>query len=168
MGVRRHVRARHERSRQDGAAAVEFALVGSLLITLLFGILQYGLYFDDSLNASQSVRETARMSVVGKAAPSCGAPTGWARVTCTVKAMVGRGNAATYVKVAAPDGWAKGNLLQVCILVRSRGDIGMLPMPNGGFVKASLRMSIEDDSAKPTGTGTAEALPAGQSWSWCA
>lgn len=150
-----------------GAAALEFALVGGLLVAIIFGILQYGLYFDDSLNANQGVRETARMSVVGKNSPGCGTTPGWTGISCTVEKMVDRAPSDTYVKVSAPDGWARGNLLQVCVLVRSRGDFGMLPMPNGGYVRASLRMSIEEDTTKPSGTGTAEAAPIGQGWSWC-
>ncbi|GAA4103516.1 TadE family protein [Nocardioides kongjuensis] len=150
-----------------GAAAVEFALVGGLLVLIVFGILQYGLYFDDSLNANQGVRETARMSVVGKTSSGCSTTLGWPGISCTVEKMVDRAPADTYVKISAPDGWARGNVLQVCVLVRSRGDFGMLPMPNGGYVRASLRMSIEEDTTKPTGTGTAEAVPTGQSWGWC-
>ncbi|MBM7519576.1 TadE family protein [Nocardioides nitrophenolicus] len=164
--VRRWVRRARRRDAARGAAAVEFALVGVILVLIVFGILQYGLYFDDSLNANHGVRETARMSVVGKTTPGCGTP-GWPAISCTVESMVDRAPADTYVKLSAPDGWARGNLLQVCVLVRSRGDFGMLPMPNGGFVRASLRMSIEEDTAKPAGTGTADAVPTGQSWAWC-
>ena len=152
---------------ERGAAAVEFALVGGLLVLIVFGILQYGLFFDDSLNANQGVRETARMSVVGKTSPGCGTTTGWPDIACTVEKMIDRAPADTYVMVSAPDGWARGNLLEVCVMVRSRGTFGMLPMPNGGVVRASGRMSIEDDTTKPSGTGTAEAVPSGQSWAWC-
>ena len=152
---------------ERGAAAVEFALVGGLLVLIVFGILQYGLFFDDSLNANQGVRETARMSVVGKTSAGCSTTLGWSAISCTVEKMVDRAPADTYVKISAPNGWARGNLLEVCVMVRSRGTFGMLPMPNGGFVRASLRMSIEEDTAKPTGTGAAEAVPTGQSWAWC-
>lgn len=39
--LRRLRHGRHER----GASAVEFTLVSSLLFTLVFGIVQYGMYF---------------------------------------------------------------------------------------------------------------------------
>jgi hypothetical protein len=164
---RRRARRAGATGDERGAAAVEFALVGGLLVLIVFGILQYGLYFDDSLNANQGVRETARMSVVGKTSSGCSTTLGWPGISCTVEKMVDRAPADTYVKISAPDGWARGNLLQVCVLVRSRGDFGMLPMPNSGYVRASLRMSIEEDTTKPSGTGSAEAVPTGQSWAWC-
>jgi len=167
MVLRRCARRIRGRDAQRGAAAVEFALVGMLLVLIVFGILQYGLYFDDSLNANQGVRETARMSVVGNTPPACRTTTGWPSIACTVETMIDRAPADTYVNVSAPDGWERGSVLRVCVLVRSRGDFGMLPMPNDGYVRASLQMSIEDDTAKPAGTGTAETAPAGQSWAWC-
>src|SRR5437868_13503743 len=43
-----------------GASAVEFALVSPLLFTLLFGIIDYGLYFADALSVQQGVSDAAR------------------------------------------------------------------------------------------------------------
>ncbi|TNM41115.1 pilus assembly protein [Nocardioides albidus] len=149
-----------------GAAAVEFALVSVVLIPLLFGILQYGLYFNASLNADQGVREAARMAVVHRAAGGCTTP-GWVEVACTTEAMIGGAPAGTYVKVAAPEGWAKGKPLHLCVLVRSPSTFGILPMPNDGYVRADLRMSIEQALPAPSGTGVTETLPSGLDWSWC-
>lgn len=53
------------RRTDSGAAAVEFGLVLPLLITLLFGILQFGWYFFVANNASSAAREGARRVVVG-------------------------------------------------------------------------------------------------------
>lgn len=166
VGPRRTRRASGE-DVERGAAAVEFALVGTLLLMLVFGILQYGLYFNDSLNAHQGVRESARMAVVGTKPAACTTPAGWPTISCTAEKMIGTPPEDTHVNVSAPDGWTRGKLLRVCVLVRSRSDFGMLPLPNGGYVRASLRMSIESDAAKPSGTGSTEAAPTGQSWSWC-
>ena len=49
----------------DGAAAVEFALVSLLLLTLLFGIIQYGYFFFQSTAAESAAREGARAAAVG-------------------------------------------------------------------------------------------------------
>jgi Flp pilus assembly protein TadG len=49
----------------DGAAAVEFALVSVLLLTLLFGILQYGYYFYQLSSANAASREGARLAATG-------------------------------------------------------------------------------------------------------
>ncbi|MDQ6522416.1 TadE/TadG family type IV pilus assembly protein [Nocardioides sp. LHD-245] len=167
MDRRRCARRGDGRRAERGAAAVEFALVGTLLVVLVFGILQYGLYFNDSLNAHQGVRETARMAVVGKNPSACRTTTGWSTIACTAETMLGTAPGDTYVNVSAPDGWSRGNSLRVCVLVRSRSDFGMLPLPNDGYVRASLRMSIEQDTTKPPGSGTADSAPSGQSWSWC-
>ncbi|MFC5729798.1 MULTISPECIES: TadE/TadG family type IV pilus assembly protein [Nocardioides] len=167
MGLQRRLGRRAcSSSAQRGTAAVEFALVSVVLIPILFGILQYGLYFNSSLNADQGVRETARMAVVQRSSAGC-STTGWAAISCTAEDMVGGAPADTYVKVAAPDGWKKGNSLLVCVLVKSGSAFGMLPMPNDGFVRSNLRMSIEQADPAPTGSGSSETLPSGQDWSWC-
>ena len=48
-----------------GAAAVEFALVSVLLLTLLFGIIQYSYFFYQSQGATTTAREAARLAAVG-------------------------------------------------------------------------------------------------------
>jgi Flp pilus assembly protein TadG len=58
------------RSDDDGAAAVEFALVLTLLMVLLFGIIEFGYGFYQAQSASAGVREGARRAAVGQAA-SC-------------------------------------------------------------------------------------------------
>jgi len=54
-------------TRQDdqGAAAVEFALVSVLLFTLLFGILQYGYGFFQMQATAATAGDAARMAVAG-------------------------------------------------------------------------------------------------------
>lgn len=58
-------RARLARRSGDGAAAVEFALVSVLLFTLLFGMMQYGVYFWALQSGSHAAREAARQAAVG-------------------------------------------------------------------------------------------------------
>lgn len=48
--------------KEDGAALVEFALVATLLFTLLFGIIEFGLAFRDWLSVTSSTREGARVA----------------------------------------------------------------------------------------------------------
>jgi Flp pilus assembly protein TadG len=50
---------------EDGAAAVEFALLLPLLVLLLFGFIQFGLAFNTKIQATNAAREGARMAVVG-------------------------------------------------------------------------------------------------------
>jgi Flp pilus assembly pilin Flp len=50
---------------EDGAAAVEFALLLPLLVLLLFGFIQFGLAFNTRIQATNAAREAARAAVVG-------------------------------------------------------------------------------------------------------
>src|SRR3954447_5442273 len=57
------------RTRSDrGAAAVEFALVLVPLLVVLFGSIQYGLYFWAYQGGSDISRSAARLAAVGKPA----------------------------------------------------------------------------------------------------
>lgn len=51
--------------REDGAAAVEFALIVGVLAMLLFGMLQFGLAFFSLQNLRAASREGARVAAVG-------------------------------------------------------------------------------------------------------
>jgi Flp pilus assembly protein TadG len=51
--------------RQDGAAAVEFALIVGVLAMLIFGMLQFGLTFFELQNLRASAREGGRLGAVG-------------------------------------------------------------------------------------------------------
>ena len=56
MSRRRRLLALRRGSR--GAAAVEFALVVPILFLLVFGIIDYGLYFSNSLATRQATRDS--------------------------------------------------------------------------------------------------------------
>ncbi|MBV1779101.1 pilus assembly protein [Paeniglutamicibacter sp. ABSL32-1] len=80
--------------REEGASAVEFALVLPVLITLLLGIMEFGFFFNQQISVTQAAREGARAyaiqhdkagfnlnDVVQKAAPSVVGITATADVT---------------------------------------------------------------------------------------
>jgi hypothetical protein len=50
---------------QEGAAAVEFALLLPLLVLLLFGMIEFGFAFNSRIQATNAAREAARRAVVG-------------------------------------------------------------------------------------------------------
>ena len=62
------VRTLRRRPRRDdaGASAVEFALVAPVLFLILFGIVDYGIWFADSISARQAVRPTVARTPFGK------------------------------------------------------------------------------------------------------
>lgn len=55
---------RRERD-EDGATAVEFALILIPLLTILFGLVQYGLYFYSAQTGSNTANATIRQLAVG-------------------------------------------------------------------------------------------------------
>ncbi len=157
---------------QQGAAAVEFALISVVFFPLLFGMLQYGLYFFDSVNVRQGVREAARQGVVEMPlTDSCGtAGITWTKLGCYTEEQVGAVTGDTQVHFKLPDssGWKKQNRLVVCAAVQSDGGIGLFPMPRGGVITSVTQMSIEQDSAPPSGNPpNTDSDPSGDNWSWC-
>lgn len=65
--MRTHARAavgRHARS-ERGAAAVEFAIVGSVMMLLLFGILDTGMFINANSVVANAVRDGARSASLG-------------------------------------------------------------------------------------------------------
>jgi Flp pilus assembly protein TadG len=63
------MRIRQRFHREDGAAAVEFALIVGVLAMLIFGMLQFGLTFFELQNLRASAREGGRLGAVN-ATPS--------------------------------------------------------------------------------------------------
>jgi hypothetical protein len=164
-------RVRTRRRQEGGAAAVEFALVSSIFFILLFGILQYGLYFNDALNTRQGVREGARRAVVEDFgfASGCTSGTNSARLLCSTRKEIGAVTGPTYAKVVAtPSPWKQGSGLLVCGLVHSKGVMGIVPMPDDGWIRSKTQMTIEQQTQAATWTDSADDLAGtGQDWSWC-
>ena len=94
------------------------------------------------------------------------------RLKCTTKAEVDAIGGTVYVKVDRPNSWAKAEPLTICATMKSDGVVGLVPMPNGGWLRTKTTMSIEvaeleATGAAPTGSDTQDNLPASQNWNWC-
>lgn len=174
-------RARRCRS-DDGAAAVEFALVLPLLVLILFGIIDYGLYFNASLQSRWGVHDAARAAAVAPGQggdTSCDtgitAPEDITRLICGVLDQTDSATAKKYVAVHLPDGWQVGKQLVVCELLDVSGVTGYVPLPRGGQTRDIAVLTIEQDDPDSTWTNKTEpnqvyeqSLPSGDSWSdWC-
>ncbi|GIM67677.1 hypothetical protein Pve01_89490 [Planomonospora venezuelensis] len=146
-----------------GAAAVEFALIVPILFVLLFGIIDYGAVFSDSVSMRQGVREAARAGVVSSFNSSCGSATTMATVQCRAKDEIGTMSGTPAVKVYAPNGWVKGEELIVCARLDDPGLIELVvPLPD--TLTSRVTMSIETEDAPPT--GAMSAADSGD-WAWC-
>lgn len=161
-------RAGGRRRTDRGAAAVEFALVLPILLLVVFGIINYGLFFNDSINARQGVREAARRVTVGNLTyPGCPAATASAgganaTVKCITKSLVGALSGPAYVAVKPPATWVRGSAFTICAVVKARSITGFFPMPSAA--RSFTSMSIEVDNPAPAITASADTLPAGLSW----
>ncbi|HET7690263.1 MAG TPA: TadE/TadG family type IV pilus assembly protein [Nocardioidaceae bacterium] len=158
---------------------MEFALISTLFFPMLFGMLDYGLWFADSLSARSAVRDGVRKAVVqSNVSTACDLSTFnyLEKLRCDVRANVGPMSGAAYVKVTTgADGWVKGKPLVICAMIKSDGVTGLAPLPGSGVISSRTEMSIEVDTVKPSGaTGTGvqssqDTLPSGfgKDWSWC-
>ena len=161
-------------SRDRGAAAVEFALVVPLLLAVMFGIVDYGLWFGDSLNVRQGVDEAARRAVVSDFG-TCTGSSESEKTACVVKERIGAFGGTVYVQVSvtgpAPSktagNWAKGGQLLVCAMVKEEGLTGLTPMPKDGILRAFVhkRVEVTAGSSVPAYSDTP---PTGSDWAWCA
>ena len=132
------------RSEQDGAAAVEFALVLPIFIFLLFGIIQYGFYFWTAETANSAAREAARRVVVG----DC-----WDNTKMLNYVRKQAPKATTASRTATNVGI--GNT--VTVTVTADGNVmSFWPMPNSGVITREYvaRMEVETQSAAANDTCT--------------
>jgi Flp pilus assembly protein TadG len=174
------------RRREGGAAAVEFALVLPILLLLIFGIIDYGMFFFDSIGMRQGAREAARSAVVLRVdATSCGATISYDSIACTARtgsnnvlgktagAVSGGGPAQVKVYMRLQQsgsnaaGWVQGNQFVMCTQVAEKPATGFVPFPSNGIMTSKVVMSIESGASAPAGSLVTDAAPAGGNWTWC-
>ncbi len=144
--MRRRFRGRATRT-ERGAAAVEFALVVPILLLLVFGMVQYGLYFWSAQGGSSAAREAARRAAVGEY-PACTdfktdvksrihALGDMATASVTRSYTKGPSNAGTAVQV--------GDLVTVSVSFSSVNlHIPLVPFLNDGKVTATADARVEN------------------------
>ena len=150
-----------------------------ILVLILFGIIDYGLYFNASLEARAGVHDAVRQAVVqpssgGNTACDTGianAPTDITRLVCRVLDSTATATATKYVDVKLPDGWVVGEPIIVCERLDVAGLTGLVPFPDSGHIKDISVLTIEQPDTDPalaqTNLEFAAALPTGD-WTWCA
>jgi Flp pilus assembly protein TadG len=168
------------RGRGDrGAAAVEFALVTPLLLVILFGIIDYGIWFADSISARQAVRDAARQGVVEQFGSCGGGVTNdLQNLSCTVKSTMDQISGTTYVRIGVASSptagiggtWAPGLTLRICAATQHQTLLPLVPFPNNGVSTTRVDMPIESavgGNLAGRTPYTLDADPSGANWSWC-
>ncbi len=155
------------------------------MFAVLFGTLTYGLWFNDSLNLRQGLREASRQGVVANyGTETCTMDYNGTtpsenikKLMCRTQSDIGAMTGETYVKVLlTPTGWVRGQELVVCGMIRADRLPGLVPLPGDRMIRWSSRMSIETatpaQAANPASTasekGGEEKPPPGMDWNWCA
>ena len=132
------------RRSQTGAMAVEFALVFPLVAAVMFGIIQYGIYFWGRSTAAASAREAARQLAVG---------TDW---TCSHDEAVEKANGAgtgavvTRKYLNSADTARIGDLVEVTVTAQTLAPT-LLPVPDGGAISEVATASVANIPTTPLG-----------------
>lgn len=192
MSVRARRASSQRWARRDdrGAAAVEFALLSIPLFTILFGAINYGLYFADVQTVQSSTADVARDATLSVSSsglnwtgttgcvsnPSTASEL--AKVVCdlntTVKPL---GGGEVYGKAEIVDGtgavqtaWSPGNRLRLCAVTKYQTILPFVPMPGGGLITARVEMPIQDSGLQPLPTlpsAEMDVSSIGTDWAWC-
>ena len=113
---------------QEGAAAVEFALIAPLFLLMLLGILGYGGYFWRAHSLQQIANDAARASIAGLTAPEREA-LARATVSGEIADLAGLRSAQATVGVQE-----SGDTLSVTLDYDAQRDaffqLGLVPMPD--------------------------------------
>lgn len=160
-----------------------------VLVLILFGIIDYGLYFSNTLDAESGVQTAARQAIVGNLDPTC-TPVDTSSLSlqvrelmCMVKANTGSITGTAYVKVVFPadptnpnptnpPGWYPGQQLIVCEVIDVQGLTGYVPLPrHDGQVAIRTKVVTQLETVAPANQqpdpgGEEDSPPGG--WDWCA
>ncbi|MSO79703.1 MAG: pilus assembly protein [Acidimicrobiia bacterium] len=170
---------------EQGSALVELAVVLPILLMLVFGMVEFGIAFNDNIALRQGVREAARQGAVGNMGPTfttgapchlTGASTASANVKslmCLAKSRIGLDGNDVRVKVLSVKAdftsigtFAKADSIIVCAQYPLESITSMFSVFFGGAQlrsKTTMRIELSDLVA----TGGEETAPTGGDWSWC-
>jgi hypothetical protein len=185
---RPRARGQHHRTRslrERGAALVELAIALPILMLILFGVVEFGVTYNDFISIRDGVRQGAREGAVGNFGPaaSTGAPchltgAGTAsdnikRLMCLTKSEIGLDSTKVRVKVlsGAPafsgtGSFAKNDSLIVCAQYPVDAITGLI----GQFIDGralQTRTAFRIEKSDIVATAGEETPPSGRDWDWC-
>jgi len=162
---------------------VELAIILPLFLLLVFGVIQFGLTYNNLITLRQGTREAARQGVVGNfgSTTSCsltgvtGSPsTDVQKLMCQAKSQIGLKYSNTRVKILSGSAdftsagtFQKGESLIVCVEYPVDAMAKFVtPVLGSATLKTKTAMRIET-SYTSTETGGQETALSGGDWSWC-
>ena len=151
-----HARERQRRRRllcrrsESGAVAVEFALVLPLLLVLVLGIIQYGMYFYARQGGSDVARDAARRAAVGDPATCSSFRT---MVRDNIDDVTGSGSTATITRTytkANPSLVQVGDTVTVTVSFTSYDlNVPLVPLVEDGRVDSTVKARVEYVPTQP-------------------
>jgi Flp pilus assembly protein TadG len=171
MKIRPTVKKARRLRGSRGGALLEAAIVLPFVISLLFGIIDYGSVFNDWIAVRQGGRDALRQALTNtnpSASASCSAhgtiPTGDATtMMCFTKDRVGLDASKTYVKFFFTTPYTIGNPVKVCVLYQTSSLSGAYgSILNGRFLTTQVESLIEQSQS--SFVPFEETLPAGKSY----
>jgi Flp pilus assembly protein TadG len=168
---------------ERGASLVELAIVLPIFVLLVFGVIQFGITYNNLITIRQGVREAARQGAVGNfgSTMSCsldgvsaGTSNDVKKLMCLTKQQIGLSYANTRVKVLsgsadfASDGtFQKGQAIIVCAEYPVDAMAKFVsPVLGGAVLKSKTAMRIEASYTEDETAGSETPL-SGSDWSWC-
>jgi Flp pilus assembly protein TadG len=147
------------------------AIVIPLILLLVFGVIEFGVGFNQKISLNQGVRESARAAAVanynGGDASCTGAPA--AQTICLTKKRAELGGAKAKVVVTDPNGNGVadvGENFVVCGAYPLKSMTGLFSgFLNNKFLHSKVVMRIEQQSA--TFDSAEDAPLSGDDWAWC-
>lgn len=118
MGSQQHRTGRPRA--ESGASAVEFALIVPILLTLIFGVLEYAWYFNQQISATQGARAAARAHVLHHDEPG---------FDLLAVANAGSPTLTIDSAVASTAGCPAGTTVTVTIAGANDALLGLFPLP---------------------------------------
>jgi Flp pilus assembly protein TadG len=151
-GTRRSMPCRQE----HGAAAVEFALVMPLLLVLVFGVIQYGMYFFAMQTGTSAANQAVRRLSVGDCQDVDAElkPFLYSRLRTAMEGTQDAVNpAVTWTKADGTTvGQETGGSVQLIVSFPAMDmHFPFIPVPNNGTVTRTVDARVEDTSPEAGG-----------------
>ena len=129
-----------QRKKEKGQALVEFAIILPVLLLILFGILQFGVTFNQYISVTAAAREGARKASVSRSLGASAATT--AAVNAAKATAPSLKSTSMQVIVTPSAAWAQGS--DVTVQVKYPYSINILgKVVSSGYLTSSTTMRIE-------------------------
>lgn len=141
------------RTRESGAVAVEFALTVVVFLSLVFGMIQYAMYFWSTQSAADAAREGARRASVGETCTTLTARTKTAvklRQSTPVLSVTRKyyDPTVTNFTTGTPGSAGAGKTVVIVVTYHSTDlNFPFIPFINGGAVKETAIARVENYNA---------------------